>query len=120
MIAFLNWFLGEVCLLAAVVGAIVLLVDVLRVRGRELVTYLKSTALMHHIHAYEKARSRTPDGSAYPPDGCPPPPSGATGPGVEARSPAQTTPPPVPPQSPAGAGDPRISALAGLEAWNPR
>lgn len=105
MTAFLNWFLGDVCLPVAVGAAIGLAVDWIRHRGWLLRILVESTLLMRHVRTYEKARSRTPGGSINPPDGEFPPPSGVTGPGVEARTLAKNAPPPVPPQTSVGAGD---------------
>lgn len=117
MIGFLNWFLGDVCLPVAAVAAIGLLVDVVRMRGRVLVELIQSTLFMRHVHAYNKARSRTPGGSTNSPGASAPQRApGATGPGVEARSVEEPSPPPVPPQTSVGAGDlpPQRPAPTGL------
>jgi hypothetical protein len=62
---------------------------------------LREMARIKHEYKQQLGRwSRTPGGSTYSPGGLTPScSSGATGPGVEARSLEEPTPPPVPPSS---------------------
>lgn len=117
MIGFLNWFLGDVALPGSSAAALCMAFAWAREREEQWMLLIRSTLLMRHVRAYEKARSRTPGGSTNPPDGRDPqPPSGATGPGVEAGSLEEPPPPPVPPQTSVGAGDlpPQRPAPTGL------
>lgn len=129
--AFLNWFLSDVALPASVTAALCMAFCWIREREPQWTLLIRSTVFMRRIRAYEKARSRTPGGSAYPPDGrVPQPPSGAARPG-EAR-PTHSTPPPAPSSQPApscaqawsnqtsvGAGDSRVPAPTGPDTTGP-